>query len=92
MPVNINMGAIGGNNRKIFREGGWFIALAKTINQASDQPGSLMLAIFYPLAQVGKVNGLITQNIQGILKTLSPFLAAGFQPGNHAPDLSRYLG
>ncbi len=92
MPVNINMGAIGGDNGKILGEGWWFIALVKPVNQTSHQPGGLALAILYPLAQLVKVNGLITQNTKGIVKALSPLFIAGFQPGNHAPNLSRYLG
>jgi len=92
MPVNINVGAIGGDNGKFFGEGGRFMAPVKPVSQTRHQPGGLMLAIVYPLSQAVKVNGLITQDFQGIAKALSPLFIAGFQPGNHAPDLSRHLG
>ena len=90
MPVNINMRAIGGNDRKFFRERRWFIVLVSPSTKPATNQVVLLESIF--LSQVVKVNGLIMEDIEGMLQALFSFLTAGFQPGDHAPYLRRHLG
>jgi hypothetical protein len=90
MAVNIDMGAISGENGEILRARGRFILLVKPLSQPSDKPGGLAGGNLAP--QRLDVGSLRAKSPQGKLKVLLPFPLACLEPCRQPLYLGYNLG